>query len=45
MLTQEQIKLMIESLEELQDLLIGEFSSELYDNQVKLLNYLKQIKN
>jgi hypothetical protein len=45
MLTQEQIKLIIESLEDLQVCLSNQSLGNLYTEQLELLEYLKQLKN
>ena len=44
MITQEQIRLMIESLEELQDILSRYSNGTLFTDQFELLEYLKQLK-
>ncbi len=44
MLTQEQIELIIESLEELKDLLSDYGDGTLFTEQFELLEYLKQLK-
>ena len=45
MLTQEQIELMIESLEDLQVCLSNHSLGNLLTEQLELLEYLKQLKN
>mgnify|MGYP003654030422 CR=1 FL=1 len=44
MLTEEQIQLMIESLQELKDIYTDEYSSDLFTEQLKLLEYLNKLK-
>ena len=44
MITKEQIELMIESLEELQDVLSRYDHGTLFTEQFQLLEYLKQLK-
>ena len=45
MLTEEQIELIIESLEDLQVCLSNQSLGNLYTEQLELLEYLKQLKN